>query len=69
MTTPTGGARRSPSRVVTSWRFWALVGLTIVDGVTVMIPLTALGLLGAALVAPHWLRRAARFLDELADAG
>lgn len=42
--------------------------MTVVDGVTFMIPVTALLLLVAAVVNPEWLRRAARFLADLAEA-
>lgn len=72
---PAGAPRRSlpaPSYsalgVVMSWRFWTLVGITVVDGLTVMVPLTPLLLLTFALVNPRWLHTAARFFDDLAEA-
>lgn len=55
-------------RVVTSWRFWALVGLTILDGLIFMVPVTGLLLLIGALLNPRWLRATARFFDQLAGA-
>jgi voltage-gated potassium channel Kch len=51
---------------VLSWRFAVLVGIAAVDAIVFVIPLTATALLIATLVAPEWLRRAARFLDHLA---
>lgn len=54
-------------RVVTSWRFWALVGVTILDGVTFALPLTPLLLVGLALVNRKRLRTAARFFHDLAE--
>lgn len=66
-----GGNARRPSRgtlhVTASWRFWALVGLVIVDGVTFIVPVTPLVLVAGALVNRDWLRAAARFLDDLAE--
>ena len=52
---------------VATWRFWALVGVAILDGVTFVIPLALTILVVGALVAPDWLRQTARFLDALAD--
>jgi hypothetical protein len=51
---------------VFSWRFAALIGITLVDAIVFVIPVTAAAMLVAAAVAPEWLRRAARFLDQLA---
>lgn len=52
---------------VRSWRFWALVGITVVDGFVFVIPIALGAMIVGAVVAPDWLRRAARFLDALAD--
>lgn len=52
---------------LTSWRFWALVGITLLDGLLFIIPIAGGAMVVAALVAPDWLRRTARFLDALAD--
>lgn len=49
-----------------NWRLWVLLGVTIVDGLVFMIPLTPTVLLLAALVAPGWVRWTAGFLDGLA---
>jgi Sec-independent protein secretion pathway component TatC len=49
-----------------SWRFWALVALTVVDGVFFVIPVVATALVVWALIAPDLLRRIARFLESLA---
>jgi hypothetical protein len=51
-----------------SWRFWALVAVTLVDGFLFVIPLVACALAVSALLAPDLLRRAARFLEAAADA-
>jgi hypothetical protein len=53
---------------ITSWRFWALVGLAVIDGVVFIIPIVATALIVCALIAPDLLRRIARFLDSLASA-
>jgi hypothetical protein len=53
---------------VTSWRFWVLVVLAVIDGVFFIIPIVATALIVCALVAPDLLRRIARFLDTLATA-
>jgi hypothetical protein len=55
-------------RRITSWRFWLLVAVALVDGVFFVIPLVATALVVCALIAPDLLRRAARFLDALAAA-
>jgi hypothetical protein len=52
---------------VTGWRFWTLVGITVVDSLIFVIPIALGALVVGAVVAPDWLRRAARFLDALAD--
>lgn len=52
---------------VTSWRFGLLVGVTLLDAVVFLVPLVPFVLVIAAVVAPDGLRRAARFLDALAD--
>jgi hypothetical protein len=49
------------------WQFAALVGVTLLDGLVFVVPLVPTALLLAVLVAPDWLRSAARFLDELAS--
>jgi hypothetical protein len=51
---------------LTSWKLWLLVALTVVDAAVFFIPITAAALLVAAVIAPHRLREAARFLDALA---
>jgi len=53
---------------ITSWRFWALVGLAVIDGAVFIIPMVATALIVCALIAPDLLRRIARFLDSLASA-
>jgi len=50
-----------------SWRFWVLVGLAVLDAALFFVPAVAVGLVIAALIDPGLLRRAARFLDALAD--
>lgn len=52
---------------LTSWRFGVLVGLTLLDALIFAIPITPLALVAAVVVAPQSLRRAARFLEALAD--
>jgi hypothetical protein len=64
----TGDSSLGALRVVASWRFWALVGVAIVDGVTFIVPVTPLALVAGALVRRDWLRAAARFLEDLAEA-
>jgi hypothetical protein len=54
---------------VTSWRFWLLVGVVLLDGLVFVIPLMGVAVVIAAVFAPDWLRRVARFLDAVADAG
>jgi Sec-independent protein secretion pathway component TatC len=51
---------------VTDKRFWILVGVVLVDGLAFAIPVIGVAAIVAALVAPAWLRRAARFLEALA---
>jgi len=53
---------------LTGWRFWALVGVTVVDGIVFFLPIVLGSLIIGALFAPSWLRSAARFLDALAEA-
>jgi hypothetical protein len=53
---------------VTSWRFWTLVAVAVIDGVFFIIPMMATALIVCALIAPDLLRRIARFLDSLATA-
>lgn len=52
---------------LTSWRFGILVGVTLLDAVLIAVPVTPLALVAAAVAAPESLRRAARFLEALAD--
>lgn len=52
---------------VTSWRFWLLVAVVVVDALVFVIPIVGATAIVAAVCAPDWLRRAARFLDALAD--
>jgi hypothetical protein len=54
---------------VTSWQFWLLVGVVVLDALVFVIPLVGTAAVVAAVIAPNWLRRAARFLDALADGG
>jgi hypothetical protein len=49
-----------------SWRFAVLLAITIIDAIVFLIPLTASALIVAVVFAPHYLRRAARFLEDLA---
>jgi hypothetical protein len=53
---------------VTSWRFWTLVVLAVIDGLFFIIPMMATALIVCALIAPDLLRRIAGFLDSLATA-
>jgi hypothetical protein len=53
-------------RRISSWRFWALVTVAVVDGVFFIIPVTSSALVVCAVIAPDLLRRIARFLDSLA---
>jgi hypothetical protein len=62
----TGAEETMLDRVMT-WRFAVLVGVGLVDAAVFMVPLVPVALLVAVLLAPQWLRRAARFLDALAD--
>jgi hypothetical protein len=55
-------------RRISSWRFWTLIVLAVVDGVFFIIPMVATALIVCALIAPDLLRRIARFLDSLATA-
>jgi hypothetical protein len=64
---PSNAGGEAMLRRLTSWRFGALVGLTLLDAVVFAIPLTPLALLALAVAAPETLRRAARFLEALAD--
>ena len=52
---------------LTTWRFGVLVGLALLDALLFVVPVIPLALVAAAIVAPESLRRAARFLDSLAD--
>ena len=54
---------------LTRWRFWALVGVTVVDGIVFFLPIVLGSLIIGALFAPDWLRYVARFLDALAEDG
>ena len=71
---PAGAGPRSPRVssgalcVVMSWRFWALVGITVVDALTFMVPLVPFSLVVLALVSRRRLHAAARFFDDLAEA-
>jgi len=49
-----------------NWRFAVLIAITIVDAIVFVIPLALSAVLVAAVLAPHSLRRVARFLDDLA---
>jgi hypothetical protein len=51
-----------------SRRCWARVALTVVDRVSVIIPMAATALVVCALVAPDLLRRIACFLESVAIA-
>lgn len=51
-----------------SRRFWTLVAVAVVDGALVVIPVVAAARVRCAPLAPDLLRRAARFLEELAEA-
>jgi hypothetical protein len=51
---------------LSSWRFWALGALAVVDGVFVIVPRPGTALVVCALIAPDRLRRIARFLESLA---
>jgi cobalamin synthase len=51
---------------VRSWRFWALAGVTLLDGLIFVVPIVLAAMVVGALFAPSWLRRAARFLEALA---
>lgn len=52
-----------------NWRLWLLVGVALVDGLFFIIPLVACALVVTAVIAPHLLRRVARFLDATAAGG
>jgi hypothetical protein len=60
--------RQRPWRIFLTWRFWMLVAITLVDALVFVVPLTALVLLTSAVLNPRWLRTAARFFDDLAEA-
>ncbi|MBI4571926.1 MAG: NAD-binding protein [candidate division NC10 bacterium] len=51
---------------IRSWRFWALTGVTLLDGLIFVMPIALAAMVIGALFAPSWLRRAARFLEALA---
>lgn len=53
-------------RRLTSWRFGVLFGITLLDALIFAVPITALVLVVLAVAAPE-LRRAAEFLEALAD--
>jgi hypothetical protein len=52
---------------VVNWRFGLLIGLALLEGATVFVPLVPLALVLATVAAPDALRGAARFLEALAD--
>jgi hypothetical protein len=52
-----------------TWQFWLLTGVTLLDALVFVLPLVSTAVWFAAAAAPACLRRAARFLDALADAG
>jgi Sec-independent protein secretion pathway component TatC len=54
---------------VMRWQFAVLVGLTVLDGLVFVVPIVPTILVIGALVAPDWLRGAARFLEDLAAPG
>lgn len=62
------GTSSTTWRRLATWRFWMLVGITVLDGLMFIAPLTPIAMVLAAALAPGWLRRAARFLDALAEA-
>ena len=53
---------------LSSWRFWALVALAVVDGVFFVVPMAATARVVCALIAPDLRRRVARVLESLATA-
>jgi hypothetical protein len=65
---PSQAAPGSRRRWLGSWRFWLLVAIGVIDALVFVVPLTAGALVVSALLAPHLLRRAARFLEAVADA-
>jgi hypothetical protein len=54
-------------RRLTGWRFGVLLGVTLLDALIFAVPITALALVVLAVAAPELLRRAAAFLEALAD--
>ncbi|MBI4609306.1 MAG: NAD-binding protein [Candidatus Rokubacteria bacterium] len=52
---------------LTTWQFWLLVAVFLVDATIFALPLVSAALLVAALGAPRCLRHVARFLDALAE--
>jgi hypothetical protein len=64
---PRWGKGAEMLRRLTSWRFGVLLGVTLLDALIFTVPITALGLVVLAVVAPQFLRRAAAFLQALAD--
>jgi len=52
---------------IMNWWFVALLLLAVVDGLVFIVPIGSLAVVIAAMIAPEWLHRIARFLTALAD--
>lgn len=63
-----GGVRAAATRRrLASWRVAALIALAVLDGLIFFVPVGSAALVAAALFAPGWLKRAARFLEAVAE--
>ncbi len=63
-----GGVRAVSTRSpLASWRVAVLIVLAVVDGLIFFIPVVSAALVAGALFAPGWLKRAARFLEAVAE--
>jgi Trk K+ transport system NAD-binding subunit len=69
----TAPAAPGPAAASTMWRrianprFALLVAIALIDAVVFVLPLTVMAVIIGVVAAPGWLRRVARFLDDLAD--
>jgi Trk K+ transport system NAD-binding subunit len=65
--TPRPAAASAAWRRIANPRFALLVAIALIDAVVFVLPLAVMAVLIGVVAAPGWLRRVARFLDDLAD--
>jgi len=64
---PNGARATATRRRLASWRVGVLVALAVLDGLIFFVPVGSAALVAGALFAPRWLKRAARFLEAIAE--